>query len=253
MSWRDGGETAAPTIIGTIASVPGSAPVVLADLANSFDIDLARADMVLSDADDAALNRGANLALVGGELLQFGRAQQLGSTRWRLSHLWRGRRGTEAAVGTQAIGDGFALLTPDAVAAIELPIAAIGSTVRVLASGVGDTGGPVEAYCTVDGASVRPLSPVHLRLDDLSGTPTLTWARRSRAGFRWIDGGDVPLAEEREAYRLSITPMTGLPRSVTLAYRACPLAPGEAVTGTIVEIRQIGTFGESPPALLILP
>jgi hypothetical protein len=154
---------------------------------------------------------------------------------------------------TSSDAGGYALLTPDAVATIELPIAAIGSSVRVLASGVGDTGGPVEAYCTVDGASVRPLSPVHLRLDDLSGTPTLTWARRSRAGFRWIDGGDVPLAEEGEAYRLSITPMTGLPRSVTLAYRACPLAPGEAVTGTIVEIRQIGTFGESPPALLILP
>ncbi len=30
--------------------------------------------------------------------------------------------------------------------------------------------------------------------------------RRSRAGWRWIDGVDAPLAEEAERYRVTITP-----------------------------------------------
>src|SRR3546814_11488239 len=62
---------------------------------------LAGAEVTLSNAGDALLDGGANLALVGDELLQFGRAEQIDATRWRLSRLWRGRRGTEAAIGTQ--------------------------------------------------------------------------------------------------------------------------------------------------------
>lgn len=251
-SWRDGGETAAPTVVGTIVNPPAIAPSTLADLSNAIVVELARADMMLSDADDAALDRGGNLALVGNELLQFGRAEEVGVARWRLSRLWRGRRGTEAAAGTQAIGDRFVLLTPDAVAAIDLPVAAIGSTVRLLASGIGDTAGPIEAACVVDGASVRPPSPAQLRLTDVAGVPTLAWVRRSRAGFRWIDGGDVPLAEESEAYRATITPQTGSPRTVIPIDRACALNPDEAITGTTVEVRQTGSFGESLPARLIL-
>ncbi|MBS0478512.1 MAG: phage tail protein, partial [Proteobacteria bacterium] len=249
-SWRDGGETAAPATIGALASAPGAAWSALADLANSFEVDLARADMALNDADGAALDRGGNLALAGDELLQFGRAEQIGPTRWRLSHLWRGRRGTEAAAGTQAAGDRFVLLAPEAVAAIDLPVAAIGSTVRVLASGIGDTGGPVEADCLTEGKSVRPPSPAQLRLNNVAGALTLAWTRRSRAGFRWIDGGDVPIAEESEAYRVTIAPPTGTSRTIVTADRACPLDPGEMVSGAVIAVRQIGVLAESPPASL---
>ena len=252
-SWRDGGETAAPAVIGTLAGVPAAAPATLADLVNSIEVDLARPDMVLGDADDGALDRGGNLALVGDELLQFGRAEQIAPARWRLSHLWRGRRGTEAAAGTQATGDGFALLTSDGVATVDLPVAAIGSTMRVLASGIGDIAGPIEVSCAIDGASVRPPSPAQLRLGVVAGVPMLTWVRRSRAGFRWIDGGDVPLAEESEAYRVTIAPPAGETRAATVTDRACPLDPGEAVSGTTIEVRQIGTLGESSPARIIFP
>ena len=142
--------------------------------------------------------------------------------------------------------------TPDTAAAIDLPVAAIGSSVRVLASGIGDSGGPVEAACAIAGTSVRPPSPAQVRVVEIDGASTLTWARRSRAGFRWIDGGDVPLAEESESYRVSIAPPAGPPRDVVLAERSCALESGEAVSGTIIDVRQIGTFGESPPARLFV-
>lgn len=251
-SWRDGGASAGPAVVGTITTVPGTAPAPLIDRLNVIEVELARADMVLGDADDAALDHGANLALIGDELLQFGRAEQIGDARWRLSLLWRGRRGSEAAIGAQAVGGRFVLLTADSVAAIDLPVAAIGSTVSVLASGIGDTAGPVASDCAILGGSVRPPSPAQVRLETLDGTPTLSWGRRSRAGFRWIDGGDVPLVEESEAYRVTITPLVGGVRDVTTAERGCALDPGEAVSGTVVEIRQIGTFGESLPAMFLL-
>jgi hypothetical protein len=251
-SWRDGGVSAAPAIVGTIAGAPGAAPATLIDRANAIEVDLARADMVLGDADDAALDHGANLALVGDELLQFGRAEQVGDARWRLSMLWRGRRGTEDAAGMQAVGDRFVLLAADSVAAIDLPVAAIGSVVSVLASGIGDTGGPIAADCAILGGSVRPPSPAQVRLATIDGTPTLAWTRRSRAGFGWIDGGDVPLVEESEAYRVTIMPLVGPPRDVTLAEPACALDSGEAVSGTTIDIRQIGTLGESLPSRTVI-
>ena len=41
---------------------------------------------------------GANLLLVGQEIIQFADAEQLGPSEWRLSKLLRGRRGTEWAM-----------------------------------------------------------------------------------------------------------------------------------------------------------
>ncbi len=121
----------------------------------------------------------------------------------------------------------------------------------MLASGIGDGGGPVAAACAISGASVRPPSPAQLRLATVDGAPLLRWTRRSRAGFRWIDGGDVPLVEEAEAYRVTIAPLAGAARDLTLAAPDCPLESGEAVSGTTIDVRQIGTFGESLPARFV--
>lgn len=250
-TWADGGATALPAIVGMIAVPPARVGSALADRAGSLEIDLARADMLLADADTAALDRGANLALAGDELLQFGRAESLGGTRWRLSGLWRGRRGTEAAAGFQAVGDRFALLQSDAVAMIDLPVSALGASVTVLASGVGDLDEPAATNAPLGGASVVPPAPVHLALE-AGDEPALGWTRRSRLGFRWIDGGDAPLAEERERYRVTIT-AGGAVRQAIVDTPHCALLPGEAVTGAVIEVRQAGTLGESPPARLTLP
>lgn len=198
--WIAKGSTALPATIGTVAVPPRVTGSALRDLAGTIEVELAHDAMTLADSDDAGLDAGANLALVGDELLQFGRAEPISPTRWRLSHLLRGRRGTEPAAGLQAVGDRFVLIEREAVVAIDLPLSAIGGEVAVTASGIGDGDGPIRVDVPVTGASVLPPSPVHLRIDAASGA--LNWARRSRAGWRWIDGGDVPLGEERESYRI---------------------------------------------------
>jgi len=253
-SWTSIGATAAPAVIGTIATIPGAAPATLADRRDSFEVDLARGDMMLASADDAALDGGANLALVGGELLQFGKAEPLGGARWRLSVLWRGRRGTEAAIGGQAVGDRFVLITADSVAVAQVPLSAIGGTARVLASGVGDLDGPSEADVAITGVSVLPPSPVHLSATPQpNGDVALTWVRRSRGGWRWLDGADAPLVEERELYRVTITPAAGAARTIETATPSATVTAADRAAGAVtVSVRQVGSYGESPAAAITI-
>jgi len=252
VSWVAAGATAAPGVLGTIAVVASSAPATLVDLRGAFEVVLAHAEMELGDADAAALDRGANLALLGDELVQFGRAETLGGARWRLSQLLRGRRGTEAAAGVQMVGERFVLLEAGAARAFDLPVSVLGREVRVIASGVGDDA-PVETRCVMRGASVVPPSPVHLRFaSEADGSATVRWTRRSRAGWRWIDGVDAPLAEEVEAYRATVT-AGGTSRDVDVAEPFVSITAAERLGSISIAVRQRGVFGESLAANLIVP
>ncbi len=252
VSWVAAGATAAPAVLGTIAVVASGAPATLVDRRGAFEIILAHADMELGDADAAALDRGVNLALIGDELVQFARAEPLGDARWRLSGLLRGRRGSEAAAGTQVVGDRFVLIEAEAARAFDLPVSVLGREVRVMASGVGDVM-PVETRCVMRGASVVPPSPVHLGWrGEADGGATVWWTRRSRAGWRWIDGVDAPLAEESETYRVRLTTGTGV-RDIDVSVPTIVLSAAERSGPVGVVVRQRGVFGESAAAELIVP
>jgi len=252
-SWANAGATAAPATLGTLASVPGEAPAALLDRRSVFEVMLAHGGMSLSSATARALDAGANLALCGDELLQFTSAEQIGATRWRLSALLRGRRGTDSAIGTQRPGDRFVLLETGTALSLDLPLATLGGSVRVLATGVGDVAGPVVAACVIGGASVLPPSPVGLRWHELGGgDAAIRWTRRSRAGWRWIDGVDAPLVEERERYRVTLTWRDGT-RAIEVDPPSAVLAASERSGGTTVSVRQIGSLGESASASLFIP
>lgn len=241
-SWSEAGGTAAPAVMGVVETAPGPGQVALVDRQHTLVVHLARADMMLADATPVRLDAGANLALIGGELLQFGSAVPLGAGRWRLSELWRGRRGTAGPIVT---GDRFVLVEADAARVIDLPLAALGGEVRVMASGVGDAM-PVTAAAMVTGASVVPPAPVALRRTGAA----VRWTRRSRAGWRWLDRVDAPLGEEREEYRVTVARVGGS-REVLVDAPAVTLTVDE-LTGATVAVRQRGTYGESPPATLII-
>jgi hypothetical protein len=88
-------------------------------------------DQWLNSCDEEALTGGANLALVGDELLQFADVEPLGAGRFRLTRLRRGFAGTEWALSDHAIGDLFLLIRPGSMQPIALPIRARGSAVTV--------------------------------------------------------------------------------------------------------------------------
>jgi hypothetical protein len=252
-SWSPAGTTPMPAVLGQVVTPPGTAPAHLADRINSVVVELANGAMLLHDADDAALAAGSNLAMVGDELLQFGHAAPLGGRRWALTRLWRGRRGTEPAIGSQAVGDRFVLVEAEALVTIDLPMSATGGVARVLAQGVNEDEA-AEAQAQVRGTSLMPPSPVHLRACGATGgTMEIFWVRRSRNGWEWVDGVDAPLGEESERYQLTLTLAAGGIRTIETDMPHLVLSAEERLTATAVAVRQVGAHGLSPPAMLELP
>jgi hypothetical protein len=201
-SWRTIGGTAEPAVIGTVLAPPSTGEASLFDLRSSMEVELLHDGMWLESRDDDALIGGANLALIGSELLQFGAAQSLGGNRFRLSRLLRGRRGTEWAIDGHLAAEPFLLVDPDTLVRLDAQPWAIDGQVLVLASGVGDVG-PATASSPVDGRSLAPPSPMHLGAALLPGGDVeIRWARRSRQGWVWASGADTPLGEEVERYAL---------------------------------------------------
>lgn len=252
-SWAAIGATAAPAVMGVAASTLAAADEALFDTAHAVEVALLHGGMMLEDADDGRLLAGANVALLGDELIQFGRAEPLGGARWRLSRLVRGRRGTEWAAAGHAEGERFVLIEAEALMAYDPPVGAAGGTVRIMASGVGDAV-PAEASAAGVGAALRPPAPTHFearRQED--GRYALSWIRSSRAGWPWLDGASAPLAEDREAYRLTIAPAGGAARTEVLAAAEFLYDPGVDLGAPVTfSLVQTGTRAASRPATLIL-
>ena len=84
------------------------------------------------------------------------------------------------------------------------------------------------------------------------GGATVRWTRRSRRGWRWIDGADAPLVEEREAYRVEMTGVDGT-TIVTTDAPFVDVEPGARAGGALtVTVRQLGTLAPSAPAAIII-
>ena len=123
------------SVLGRAINVLGAADGEW-DLQSSLEVGLVDPDHSLTSCDAEALARGANLTMVGREVLQFAEVEPLGSGRFRLSRLLRGRFRTEFAIAGHAPEEPFLLLEQHAVRTLKVPTWARGGTVnaRALAS-----------------------------------------------------------------------------------------------------------------------
>ena len=256
-SWEAAGSSAGPAVIGSVIVPPISGAPALFDARAALEVVLLNDEMWLEGRSDAALAAGANLAAVGDELLQFGRAEPLGGRGFRLSRLLRGRRGTEWAAGSHAAGEPFVLLQAASLAAIEPPVQAVGAAVRLRPHGLGDAADAPPAIRAFAGEALRPPAPVHLTARrEPDGAILLTWVRRSRSGWVWTSGNDTPLGEEREAYRVRLAGVAGgrvVETSVpAFRYEAADQVADGLVLPLSVSVAQLGTAAASREAHLIL-
>ncbi|WP_176590384.1 phage tail protein [Sphingobium sp. EM0848] len=255
------GRTAPRAVMGRVDTLLPSGSVTLIDAVHAFEVTLLAGDMMLGGADEAALVQGRNLCLVGREVIQFAEAEQIGEASFRLRGLRRGLFGTEWAMASHAVGEDFLLLEEDRLAepiAVQGGAAEIGGSVRVAAIGVGDVE-PVEAALTVRGEAVTPPAPVHVRAEaDGAGGWSIGWTRRSRTGWRWVSGADVPLGEDRESYELRVLAGDEVVRRVVVEQpgwtydAAMREADWDGVGALAVEIRQIGSQAMGRPARIVL-
>lgn len=148
---------------------------------------------------------GANLATLGNELIQFGRAEPMSGGGIRLSKLLRGRRGTEWAASTHSIGEPFLLIEPSTVRSLDLPASAVRALVQCTSHGVGDVAPLPQIHRTVTGEAMRPPSPCHLTIRLFGQQLQLKWVWRSHLSWEWTNGLEVPADDFPERYRLRLT------------------------------------------------
>ena len=240
----------AKSIVGRGVAVLAPGGSDLLDLQNMVEIALIDEEQWLTSCDDDALAAGENMAALGNEVIQFGSAQPLGGGRFRLSRLVRGRGGTEWACTSHVAGEPFCLLKPGTLQSLSLPNWSVGATLSAAARG-GAT-----ASILFLGESLRPPTPVNLAAErQPTGELVITWTRRSRQGFAWVDGIDAPLGEASEEYRINLagtagsTELLATSPSVTIAAAdVVALGLGEMT----LEVRQIGDVAVSRPAELTL-
>nr|WP_315210071.1 phage tail protein [uncultured Albidiferax sp.] len=169
------------------------------DLASTLDLTLIRGS--LSGVTDAQLLGDANLAMLGGEVIQFGAAELIGPRKYRLSRLLRGRQGTDHAMAGHTASESFVLLSTSVF--VPLPIAKIHQQRLYRVTPLGG-GTAATALFTLTGESARPWSPCYVRATRASGDITMTWLRRSRLGTELPNSGDIPLDEPTESYQLDV-------------------------------------------------
>jgi hypothetical protein len=238
------------SVLGRALTVLANADPFLIDEVNSVDVELVDQQQWITSCDEDALTEGMNLAVLGSELVQFADVLPLGHGRFRLANLLRGRGGTEWAASIHSVDEPFCLLDSNSLRLLPLPVWMRGSAVTV-----SDQSGSSASF--IFGAeSVRPLSPYNLSASfDAGGDLMLSWTRRSRAGFAWLDEIDAPVGESREQYRVTITATAASleltaeePFATVAALDLAPLGGGPAT----VEVRQLGDWAASRPAQLTI-
>lgn len=269
--WFVASVDAPPVMLGTLRGAAAMGALVeagavgtphLIDDITSLRVQLAHEGMSLTSVDDVQLLAGANRAMLGDELIQFGSAVLENSPEsegriWRLSHLLRARGG-QMVTQAHDVGTPFLLLDEDGV--MSLP-----DSLAQLASG----GGSVVEWAERNDndmtrvavpssmMAVRPLSPVHGQVRVANdGHLQLKWVRRSRVNLGWRDEVDVPLGESMERWRIQVIPTVaelGPWESDKAEWVISAEDRARMATGSVAEIHQIGDFAMSPPLIIPLP
>lgn len=209
--------SAADVVSGVVENILSDGPTAYWDQANELLVRLDNPDHSLSGETTSAILNGANIAWVGGEIIQFQQAVLEGDGSFRLSGLLRGRRGTERNVTGHGASETFILLTLATVSTAEMNFSDIGQIRQYKAVTSGERVEDVAPINHVFTAEIlKPFSPVHAQGSrDSTGTLTLKWIRRSRVGGDWMDNADVPLGELYEKYDVEILNGSTVVRTLT--------------------------------------
>lgn len=242
--------------LGQLFEPLGAGSDWLFDLSGAVVVELVNPAMTLESVGDAALLGGANRAMVGGELLQFGIAEIVAPGIWRLSRLLRGRAGT-ASDAAHAAGTPFVLLDDPALLMLPDDLARTaesgGATLQWASRGGTAL---IEISMAAAGRALRPLAPVHGQIrPDGAGGVSIGWVRRSRADAGWRDHVDQPSGESQEMWRVAVSPPVAGVGPWERSSPALTIGAGDLAAlppGCALEIRQAGDFALSPPLSLPL-
>lgn len=257
-----------PAIVGKTLDLLPPGPTSRWDYKNEFRVQLAAG--ALSASDELKVLGGANVAAIrcadgAWEILQFGAAELVGESIYRLSRLLRGQLGTEWAMDAPAPeGSPFVLLDSSLVpVARGTDLLGRSFDYRVGAANA-DIGSAnmTSLSVSVGATALMPWSPVHVRGARNEDGILLSWIRRTRKGGDNWDTVEVPLGEDVEAYRVEILSGDSIIRTLepatpqTLYESADELADfGAAQTELSIRVAQLSSLvgaGRAQAAVLAL-
>ncbi len=234
-----------PAIAGTLVNaVTPPADQAVWDEATTVTIDLYSKDDTLESMTELQVLNGANAANLGlDQIIQYKTATQVVGfdSRWELTGLLWGRRGSDYATALIPAGSRFVVLDSAMVfIENELSERGIERNFKAVSSGFSVADTPATAF-NWDAGPLKPLSVVHVEgLRDGGNNLTITWTRRSRVAQEApYAGASLPLGEETEQYEIAV--MDGVTEkrvltatSETVVYTAAMAATdGLAPTGPV--------------------
>lgn len=196
----------------------------------------------ISTITEQELYNGANAALVGSEIIQF-RVAELGTDDvYTLSHLLRGRLGTENKTSGHVPGEKFVLLN-SAIIKKEISPSDIGQAFYYKLINVSDETETPAALgpFTIAGSSLECLPVAGLRATrNTAGDVTFRFNRRARYGGTWRDKTDVSICETSIKFEIEIL------KSFSLVARTIETTTEMAV---YTAAQQITDFGATQSAI----
>lgn len=219
---RDNGASFTPLATVTTPATIGTATSVLAagtttglfDNVSTVDVTITSGTAPTSTSDADVLS-GANAALVGAEIIQYGVVTALGGSSYRLSHLLRGRRGSDAQWAEHVVGERFVVLAPGLVTRAVLGSDLYQKRIRIRAVSNGQAiadADDVSVY--LSGAEARCFAPANI-----AGTRngpldlSIVWNRRDRKAVGVIGLTDEPMSETSLAFTVAIR--NGVVKTIT--------------------------------------
>ena len=212
-------ESAEKAIWGYCDDALGDANPNLWDRGNVLTVNLKGGTLTSCTEADIEADPTLNQAVIGvqgrWEIVNFTTATLLGDGIWEISGFKRGRRGTEWAVDSHAIGDEFWLaedLKRDIIGLSE-----IGTDLYFRGQTIGrDASTAPTITLDADGQTLMPYAPARL-VWTTDGTDLFgEIIRRTRVGGSWVGGTTIPLSENSEEYEVDIMDGVDVVRTITV-------------------------------------
>lgn len=193
-------------IIGDTLSALGVGTSYTWDRHNTIDVKLISG--TLESREELDVLNGANLCIIGNELVQYRSAVMVAENTYRLSELLRGRFGTEHYIKDHVPGERFVVIHPDYVEKI-ISTSSDWFKPYVYRYGSARYGLLHNSYrkatVSINANASIPLSPCHLEGErQPNGDLMISWVRRTRGDGDMKDYIDVPLNEAAERYECCV-------------------------------------------------
>lgn len=197
----------------------------------------------LSSTTRVNVMAGANTAVIGApgrwEVIRFRDATLVAERTYTLTGLLRGRRGTEHAMASHAIGDTFVLADEDTWARLSSDIG-LERQWKGVTFGARSSSAPAQDF-TNAAVGLKPYASVHLGGGrDADGNLTIKWVPRTRVRGQWRDNVDVPIGEDTEEYSIDVYDGPGYNTVVRTI-------PATTPTASYTAAQQLTDFGASAP------